>query len=132
MEWKGQADWQASPEVDWQIMGSHAGSFKAAGALSFVKVAAAGHMVPMDQPYNALAMITAFTRGQKFNAMDAKLPPGGSGASAQEQLLRYLASSPVPEREPAATSTKDPKAGKGTLPRDLNLRDGRAKINSVV
>ena len=45
MEWKGQAQWLASPETEWQANGEHAGSVKAAGPLSFVKVAGAGHMV---------------------------------------------------------------------------------------
>ena len=50
MEWKGQADWLASPEVDWRVNGAKAGSVKAFGPLSFVKVAGAGHMVPMVGP----------------------------------------------------------------------------------
>ena len=45
MEWKGQAAWQSSPETEWTANGVHAGSVKAAGPLSFVKVAGAGHMV---------------------------------------------------------------------------------------
>ena len=48
MEWKGQAQWLASPETEWQANGEHAGSVKAAGPLSFVKVAGAGHMVSMQ------------------------------------------------------------------------------------
>jgi hypothetical protein len=45
MEWKGQSAWQNSPEVEWKVLGKHAGSIKAAGDLTFLKVAAAGHMV---------------------------------------------------------------------------------------
>ena len=33
------------------------------GGLTFLKVKNAGHMVPMDQPLNALAMIEQFTVG---------------------------------------------------------------------
>ena len=109
MEWEGQADWLASPEVDWKVNGAKAGSIKASGPLSFVKVSGAGHMVPMvrwqcrnegfvvlshvttmltivtcpgrgcngpmsvpqDQPFNGLAMITAFTRGQDLVHIDS-------------------------------------------------------------
>ena len=49
MEWKGQSEWQASPETEWQVNGQHAGSVKAAGPLSFVKVSGAGHMVSTSQ-----------------------------------------------------------------------------------
>ncbi len=46
--------------------GAAAGTVREHGPLSFVRVYQAGHMVPMDQPANALAMITRFTRGKSL------------------------------------------------------------------
>lgn len=40
--------------------------FRSVGPLTFLRVFDAGHMVPMDQPENALDMITRFTRGKDF------------------------------------------------------------------
>jgi len=70
LDWEGQADWNASPDKDWEVHGGSAGSVRQFGPLSFVKVAKAGHMVPMDQPANALVMITAFTRNQPLTSID--------------------------------------------------------------
>ena len=64
MEWKGKAEFSKATEKEWTVLGVHAGTEKTYGGLSFVKVAKAGHMVPMDQPFSSLQMITAFTRGR--------------------------------------------------------------------
>jgi hypothetical protein len=45
MEWSGADSWRAAEEVEWNVVGSIAGSVKASGLLSFVKVKGAGHMV---------------------------------------------------------------------------------------
>jgi len=45
MEWKGQSEWLNSPATEWIVNGQQAGSVKASGPLSFVKVSGAGHMV---------------------------------------------------------------------------------------
>ena len=64
MAWTGQDDFNGKDFDEWTGPDgkSIAGEVKSSGPLSFVKVAAAGHMVPMDQPENALKMITSFTR----------------------------------------------------------------------
>lgn len=72
MKWKGSAAWLASSDEAWMVLGQPAGTVKASGPLSFVKVAKAGHMVPMDQPLNSLAMITAFTRGKPVGSAAPK------------------------------------------------------------
>ncbi|GAX82651.1 hypothetical protein CEUSTIGMA_g10077.t1 [Chlamydomonas eustigma] len=103
MKWKGQSDWQASPEVEWKVLGKHAGSIKSAGDLTFLKVAAAGHMVPMDQPYNALAMITAFTRGQPLQSMDSVLLAepikNDQLIYMEEELLQQMVEGVVPNKQ---------------------------------
>lgn len=43
------------------MAGAKAGELRTSGPLSFLRVLDAGHMVPMDQPAAALAMVNAFT-----------------------------------------------------------------------
>jgi len=92
MAWSGQADFGAAKEFTWAVGGERAGTVRSAGPLSFVKVADAGHMVPMDQPANALAMITAFTRGKDLRKEADALPRGLAAPDAQRELIRRLAS----------------------------------------
>ena len=61
LEWSGKDAFNTAPEQDWMVAGKKAGSYRTAGGLTFQKVEDAGHMVPMDQPEHALAMIRAFT-----------------------------------------------------------------------
>ncbi|KAL9994748.1 putative carboxypeptidase C [Helianthus debilis subsp. tardiflorus] len=63
MEWSGQKQFGAAPDVPFEVDGSEAGLFKTHGPLSFLKVHDAGHMVPMDQPKAALSMLKRWTRG---------------------------------------------------------------------
>ncbi|XP_030930333.1 serine carboxypeptidase-like [Quercus lobata] len=64
MEWSGQKNFVASPEVQFEVNNSTAGVLKSHGPLSFLKVHNAGHMVPMDQPKAALEMLTRWTQGK--------------------------------------------------------------------
>ena len=43
-----------------------AGTARTASGLTFLQVNNAGHMVPMDQPENALAMVNTFLSGGTF------------------------------------------------------------------
>ena len=69
MEWSGQDAFnKAKPEPfvvardgEEEVIG---GDVREAGQLSFVAVSEAGHMVPMDQPKNALTMIQRFVNGE--------------------------------------------------------------------
>jgi len=71
--WASQLQWPGQPgynRANWQqwttSSGSNAGRSKTYGGLTFLEVANAGHMVPMDQPANALDMVTKFVNGQPF------------------------------------------------------------------
>ncbi|MEW5315793.1 MAG: hypothetical protein WDW38_007198 [Sanguina aurantia] len=64
LAWDGAAEWALTSEEPWQSDGKVAGSVRSSGPLTFLKVARAGHMVPMDQPQAALDMISTFTRSQ--------------------------------------------------------------------
>ncbi|GMI86218.1 CARBOXYPEPTIDASE Y, SERINE CARBOXYPEPTIDASE-LIKE 49 [Hibiscus trionum] len=63
MEWSGQKEFVASPEVPFVVDGSEAGVLKTHGPLGFLKVHDAGHMVPMDQPKAALEMLKRWMNG---------------------------------------------------------------------
>jgi cathepsin A (carboxypeptidase C) len=57
LEWNHAVKVKAAKDHDWN---DGAGLAKTAGGLTFSQVYDAGHMVPMDQPENALTMITQF------------------------------------------------------------------------
>ncbi|XP_059456068.1 serine carboxypeptidase-like [Corylus avellana] len=78
MEWSGQQKFVASPEVPFVVDGSEAGVLKSHGALTFLKVHDAGHMVPMDQPEAALEMLRRWTQGKLSDA------PSNSGLLVAE------------------------------------------------
>ncbi|XP_022765464.1 serine carboxypeptidase 3-like isoform X2 [Durio zibethinus] len=68
MQWSGQKEFVASPEVPFVVNGSEAGVLKTHGPLGFLKVHDAGHMVPMDQPKAALEMLKRWTKGSLAEA----------------------------------------------------------------
>jgi len=57
MVWPGQSAFQAAPFKPWFNNKTQAGVFKQAKNFSFVRVFQAGHMVPHDQPSNALSLL---------------------------------------------------------------------------
>ncbi|KAL0320202.1 UNVERIFIED_CONTAM: Serine carboxypeptidase-like 49 [Sesamum radiatum] len=63
MEWSGQKEFNASPEVPFEVDGSEAGLLTSHGPLNFLKVHDAGHMVPMDQPKASLEMLKRWMKG---------------------------------------------------------------------
>eukprot|EP00029_Vermamoeba_vermiformis_P013256 TRINITY_DN8172_c0_g1_i1.p2 TRINITY_DN8172_c0_g1~~TRINITY_DN8172_c0_g1_i1.p2 ORF type:complete len:436 (-),score=163.13 TRINITY_DN8172_c0_g1_i1:69-1376(-) len=66
MDWTGKDAYNKAPENAWNVKGKQAGTSKTAQGLTFLRVFEAGHMVPMDQPANALAMLTAFLNNKPF------------------------------------------------------------------
>jgi hypothetical protein len=66
MQWSGSAQYRAMEWSDWKVSAASAGTFKEQGGLTFLGVANAGHMVPMDQGENALVMLHTFIDGKSF------------------------------------------------------------------
>ncbi|KAI5389008.1 variant 2, Serine carboxypeptidase-like 48 [Lathyrus oleraceus] len=64
MKWSGQKQFGASKTVPFLVDGKNAGSLNSYGALSFLKVNGAGHMVPMDQPKASLQMLVNWIEGK--------------------------------------------------------------------
>jgi len=57
LDWPGKSEYKNAPLKNWLVDGKQAGQSKSARNLTFLQVNAAGHMVPMDQPKNALDML---------------------------------------------------------------------------
>jgi len=66
VEWSGHEDFNAAQYSEWTVDGAPAGQIKQHKNFKFLRVYDAGHMVPMDQPANALAMLTTFITGDIF------------------------------------------------------------------
>ncbi|KAL7544373.1 hypothetical protein ACHAWF_007756 [Thalassiosira exigua] len=63
LEWKHGDDFRAAEDRDWNDGG---GLARSSHGLSFLQVHGAGHMVPQDQPEQALTMIAQFLSGEEF------------------------------------------------------------------
>jgi len=66
MDWSGQIEYAKADWKHFEVDGEEAGLVTGYGPLQFLKVHNAGHMVPMDQPKNALEMLFRWTRGKSL------------------------------------------------------------------
>jgi len=77
LPWTGVTDFNAAGDHEWHFTDSSsadqlggwartAHAKKGEGSLTFMQVKEAGHMVPMDQPQAALAMLNSFTGNKPF------------------------------------------------------------------
>jgi len=66
LDWPGNKEFNSAPDADWSVDGSQAGWARTAKDFSFVRVHNAGHMVPLDQPKNALDMTNRFIFNKPF------------------------------------------------------------------
>jgi carboxypeptidase C (cathepsin A) len=57
LKWPGQAAFNRTPFGNWTVQGKVAGFAKSAQGLTFLEIANAGHLAPMDQPANTLNMV---------------------------------------------------------------------------
>eukprot|EP00483_Globobulimina_turgida_P008856 UN08874 len=63
LNWSGNTQWNNAKNITWFVDNKIAGYSQSYAGFTFLKVLNAGHMVPMDQPRSALAMIRQFTVG---------------------------------------------------------------------
>lgn len=63
LDWDHHDEFNAAEEKDWNSGG---GLARTSNGLTFLQVYDAGHMVPSDQPEQALTMITQFLNGEAF------------------------------------------------------------------
>jgi len=66
VNWSGKAQFNAAEYSEWTVNGKSAGALRQYKNLKFLRVYDAGHMVPMDQPENALSMLKTFITGDIF------------------------------------------------------------------
>jgi serine carboxypeptidase-like clade 4 len=67
------------------------------GSLSFVKVSESGHMVPMDQPRNAVEMLRRFINGEAIAGGEWK-PPAAAAIDRKVDAVRVVGSRAGPRR----------------------------------
>jgi len=60
LEWSGSAAFNAATDNGWNVNSQEAGRIRSADNFTFLQVYKGGHMVPMDQPEAALAMLDGF------------------------------------------------------------------------
>lgn len=60
LKWPGQSAFAGAGTKPWVVSGAEAGTIQTAKNLTFLRVYDAGHMVPRDQPAEALAMVKSF------------------------------------------------------------------------
>merc|ERR1712228_890138 len=63
LDWQYAKEWNAQKNTSWSVNGDEVGFYQTYANLTFLQVLGAGHMVPMDQPKNALTMIKQLTIG---------------------------------------------------------------------
>jgi len=68
MEWSGKSGFNSADYEKWLVDGVVAGQSKTYSNLTFLQVFEAGHMVPLNQPENALSMINTFIQGGSFSS----------------------------------------------------------------
>jgi len=68
LPWSGTQEFNALPLKQWTGADGQtaAGQGRSYGPFTFLNVYAAGHMVPLDQPANALMMINKFVNNEPF------------------------------------------------------------------
>lgn len=66
MVWPGQSAYNKQTWGSWTVDGALGGVYKEQANVQFLGIANAGHMVPMDQPSNALAMLHIFLTGRSL------------------------------------------------------------------
>jgi len=60
LHWPHHKEWASAPDVDFNVRGESKGRQRSVGGLTFVQIYNSGHLVPMDQPEVALAMVREF------------------------------------------------------------------------
>jgi cathepsin A (carboxypeptidase C) len=76
LQWPGGDAFRAALDVPWYVNEEPAGRARSTpdNKLTFLQVHSAGHMVPMDQPQRALAMVVRFLDNISFNGYPGPQP----------------------------------------------------------
>ncbi len=63
LPWSGSKGFEKAKTLPWIVDGKQAGTVQNSDYFTFLRVYGAGHMVPFDQPENALAMVNSWIAG---------------------------------------------------------------------
>ena len=77
----------AAEDKDWVVDGKKSGRIRQVGPFTFQQVYEAGHMVPLDQPKNALAMLKAFTLPEENEEEDGEVTDYVEQQRSDKQLM---------------------------------------------
>jgi len=66
LDWSGKSGFNAALDKPWVVNGKQAGIVRSYEGFTFLQVFEAGHMVPMDQPEAALALLQTFIEHSSF------------------------------------------------------------------
>ncbi|KAK9711335.1 hypothetical protein K7432_007901 [Basidiobolus ranarum] len=66
LDWSGKKQFNSAKDLPWNNGGHPAGEVRSFGNFTFLRVFGAGHMVPHDQPANALDMINRWLANKSF------------------------------------------------------------------
>lgn len=131
MEWSGQEAFNATMPVPFVVDGATGGDVIESGRLSFVKMSESGHMVPMDQPKNAVTMLQRFITGAPIagpawrpsssssssssssTTTETKLVLGGGGGGGGEKKQKNEDEEEKEKEVSAAKATKEPRRAMG-------------------
>mmetsp|Transcript_26045 Transcript_26045/g.73861 ORF Transcript_26045/g.73861 Transcript_26045/m.73861 type:complete len:470 (-) Transcript_26045:519-1928(-) len=64
LDWSGSSGFNDAGDKTWVVDGKDAGAIRSFNGFTFLRVAQAGHMVPLDQPENAQVMFESFINGK--------------------------------------------------------------------
>ena len=112
MEWSGRDAFNATDPVPLVVDGVTGGDVIESGKLSFVKVSESGHMVPMDQPRNAVVMLKRFISGEPI-AGPAWDPNSPKSVATEKKAETTLALHKEGDRSAGARVGREPRRAMG-------------------
>lgn len=89
LPWAKHTEFAAAEDKDWLVDGAKAGRVRNVDTFTFLQVYEAGHMVPLNQPKNALKMLEEFTSRKSWGAqtLDDAEPEGKPSALEQDEAV---------------------------------------------
>ncbi|KAM0756169.1 alpha/beta-hydrolase [Meredithblackwellia eburnea MCA 4105] len=87
LAWAGETGFGNASAQDWSVDGKHAGTWRSARGLTYVKIADASHMVPYDQPLAAHDMFLRFVGADLLGAAGPAAQVPSRVGDEQEAVL---------------------------------------------
>lgn len=88
LPWSKHDEFLAAEDKEWVVDGKSSGRIRQVGPFAFQQMYEAGHMVPLDQPKNALAMLKAFTLPEEQQGEDGEMTDFVAYQQLDQQVMR--------------------------------------------